>query len=222
MPERKAIESMFDQLAGRYDILNNILSFRIHWIWKKALVEEVLKLKPAKVIDVATGTGDIPELINQHSPSTFVTGTDISDGMLDVARRRNPDFNFVRDDITNSSIEDDSYEVSIISFGIRNVSSLELALKELKRITTSEIFILEFGQPRNFILKKLYFMLMNKFIPFCGSLFSLQDSYKYLVSSSSVFPSDQKFVDLIKGYGFEDVHYDTFSFGICYLYRIKL
>lgn len=219
MPDKIVIQNMFDSIAHRYDLLNNLLSFGIHWIWKRRLVKEVLKLRPKNVLDIATGTGDVAGLISKEGIN--VTGVDISEQMLKVAKVKYSDLEFFTDDITNSKIESDSYDVCCISYGIRNVSNLALALSEMKRISKAAV-ILEFGRPSNLTLRKIYFMVMHKVVPFIGGMFSKKDSYHYLIESSERFPSGDVFLELAQSV-VEPVECKKIALfgGITYIYILK-
>jgi demethylmenaquinone methyltransferase/2-methoxy-6-polyprenyl-1,4-benzoquinol methylase len=221
MPQKEKIESMFDKIAPRYDLLNNILSVGTHWLWKRKLVKEIKKTNPQSILDIATGTGDI---IGQFNNTAIeLMGTDISVEMLREAKIKFPDISFLVDDITESGLLDKRYDVSCISYGIRNVSSIEKALDEMQRVTNKNILILEFGQPENFFLKGIYFGLMKYLIPFIGSLFGSKDSYQYLIESSMNFPSGQKFKQLCKEQlKCKSVEVIPIFGGITYLYNIKL
>ena len=219
MPDKIVIQNMFNSIAHRYDLLNNLLSFGVHWIWKRRLVKEILKLKPTSVIDIATGTGDIAGMISNHNID--VTGVDISDNMLNIAAKKFPKISFYNDDITNSKIADKKYDLSCISYGIRNVSNLALALSEMKRISNTTV-ILEFGRPSNITLRKIYFSIMHKMVPFIGGLFSTKESYNYLIESSEVFPSGEVFLDLARSVvdPKECTKIEMFG-GVTYIYIIK-
>jgi demethylmenaquinone methyltransferase/2-methoxy-6-polyprenyl-1,4-benzoquinol methylase len=221
MPKKEKIELMFDKIAPRYDLLNNILSVGTHWIWKRKLIKEIEHSAPQSILDVATGTGDIIGQFNDRA--IRLSGSDISKEMLSEAKLKFPDITFIVDDITESQFLDKSYDVSCISYGIRNVSSIEKALVEMQRITKNKILILEFGQPQNFFLKAIYFGVMKYFIPFIGSLFSSKDSYKYLIESSMNFPSGDLFKKLCEEkLDCQSVDVIPIFGGITYLYIIKL
>ncbi len=221
MPEKEKIERMFDTIAPRYDLLNNILSLGTHWFWKRRLIKSIERVNPASVLDIATGTGDIIGQFNNKAIKLM--GTDISKEMLSEAKTKFPDISFLVDDITKSDLLDKSFDVSCISYGIRNVSSIEEALIEMKRVTNKNIFILEFGQPENIVLKAIYFGLMKYLIPFIGSLFGSRSSYNYLIESSMNFPSGAKFKTLCENtISCKGVEVIPIFGGITYLYNIKL
>lgn len=219
MPEKIVIQKMFDQISGKYDLLNNLLSLGTHWIWKKSFVNRVIKRNPKNILDGATGTGDIASLFSKENIE--VTGIDISEKMLEVGKERFPKINFKTDDLCALSFEDKTFDSSTVSFGVRNVESLDKCLKELARVSKDSVFILEFGSPRSKIFKSLYFSLMKFFIPLMGLLFKEKKSYEYLIESSEKFPSDDKFLEIAKPY-FSKMHsYPQFG-GIAYIYELIL
>lgn len=219
MPKAVAIKSMFDNISGSYDLLNDVLSLGIHRMWKKSLINEMTSNSPKEILDCATGTGDIAIMMKAASPSTNVTGTDFSEGMLEVAIRKTDNIKWEVQDVMNLPYEDKVYDCSSISYGIRNVEDCETALKEMARVTKSKICILEFGQPQNPIFKFIYFTIMTYFIPLMGKLFNKQSAYKYLIESSMKFPCADDFCKVIKSStGFNNVSYKPFFGGVTYLY----
>lgn len=223
MPAKNQIESMFNKIARRYDLLNNLLSLGTHWLWKKKLVDEIKLLNPYSIVDIASGTGDI--ISKFQNQNIKLLGTDISNGMLEEARKKFPSINFIVDDITQSSLDNKSYDVSCISYGIRNVSSIDKAILEMERLSIKGIFILEFGQPENRFLRTFYFAIMKYFIPFLGGIFSTKDSYKYLIESSMNFPSGVHFTQLchdVLGERVKKIDFKPVFGGITYIYKIEL
>ncbi len=219
MPKAVAIKSMFNNISHSYDLLNDILSLGIHRLWKKALVSEMTKGKPAKILDCATGTGDIAIMMKLASPSSEIMGTDFSENMLEVAKKKTNAITWEVQDAMNLPYSDKSYDASSISYGIRNVEDYNVALREMARVTKSKICILEFGQPQNPVFKFIYFAIMNYFIPAMGKLFNKQSAYKYLIDSSMKFPCAEDFCEAIrKNTGFTNVTYKPFFGGITYLY----
>lgn len=219
MPQAIAIKSMFNKVSRSYDILNDLLSLGIHRLWKKALVREMVKSSPASILDCATGTGDIAIAAKAKSSNTTITGIDFSEGMLEVAKGKTSDINWQIQDIMSLPFNDNQFEVSSISYGIRNVEDYKGALKELSRVTTDKICILEFGAPQNKVFRTIYFKFMNLFMPVLGMLFGKKDAYKYLVESSEAFPCGEFFVSEIKTYTkFSNVKCEAFFGGVTYLY----
>lgn len=219
MPQATAIKNMFNSISGSYDLLNDILSLGIHRLWKKQLVKSMTSNQPKAILDCATGTGDIAIMMKKACPSAEITGTDFSVNMLSVAKTKTNAITWEVQDAMNLPYEDMAYTNTSISYGIRNVEDYKVALKEMSRVTKERLCILEFGQPQNPVFKFIYFTIMNTFIPLIGKFFKKEDAYKYLIESSSKFPSADKFCDVIKeATGFESVEYRPFFGGITYLY----
>ncbi|MGB0452553.1 MAG: ubiquinone/menaquinone biosynthesis methyltransferase [Bacteriovoracaceae bacterium] len=225
MPSKSSIQSMFNQLADRYDFMNNLLSLGTHWHWKNKLIKEVLKLRPIKVLDGATGTGDIAYLLKSLNKdlNTKVVGIDISEEMLKVARLRVPEGEFFEDDLTDLSFSDNAFDVSTVSFGIRNVENIDKALNELSRVSSKAVVILEFGSPQNQLLSKIYFFFMKKYMAILGRVVSRGSSYDYLVNSSEKFVCANDFQQLCQTIpNVKRVEYQTLYGGIVYLYTLHL
>ena len=218
MPSETQIKSMFNNIAHRYDLLNNILSLGTHWLWKRKLVALIREEKPKSLLDGATGTGDIANLCYQFCLN--VTGIDISQNMLNVAKARYPHIEFKSDNLCNLDIKENSYDVSTVSFGVRNVEDLPGCFSELSRVTRKKSFILEFGTPQNQLFKKIYFKVMRLFIPIIGSLLSNKGAYEYLIESSEKFPSADKFLDIARPY-FKKTKYIPLWGGIVYIYVLE-
>ncbi len=222
MPEANTIKNMFNNISGSYDLLNDVLSLGIHRLWKKALVSEMVENSPTKVLDCATGTGDIAIMIKKSAKQAQVIGSDFSEKMLAQAQKKTTDITWQIQDVMNLTYTDQQFDNSCISYGIRNVENYEQALKEMARVTQKKICILEFGQPKFLPFKLIYFGIMKYFIPFIGKVFNKQEAYQYLIDSSMKFPCAENFCKVIqKSTGFEDVTYRSFFGGITYLYVAK-
>jgi len=219
MPQANAIKSMFNNISGSYDLLNDILSLGIHRLWKKSLVTEMTKGTPVAILDCATGTGDIAIMMKNKSPITKITGTDFSENMLQEAIKKTSKITWEVQDVMNLPYEDKAYDRSSISYGIRNVADYNQALSELARVSKDKICILEFGQPINPIFKSIYFAIMRGVMPLIGKLFKKESAYQYLIESSIKFPCAEEFCqDIKKATGFKTVTYKPFFGGVTYLY----
>jgi demethylmenaquinone methyltransferase / 2-methoxy-6-polyprenyl-1,4-benzoquinol methylase len=221
MAKADFVRVMFNDIAHKYDLLNDVLSIGTHRLWKKKFIKFALRQKPKTALDCATGTGDIAFKLKE-SCSGQVTGIDFSQGMIDFARERaksNPlPVEFRVADIQKLPFEDKSFDITTISFGIRNVENLELGLKELGRVSNG-VYILEFGQPKNSLFKKLYFGMLRLYVPIFGLISKRKDAYEYLISSSEAFPSADNFVGIMKkSMNFKNYGYLPVFGGIAYIY----
>ncbi len=218
MPSKSKIQPMFNRIADKYDLLNNLLSVGTHWLWKRRLIRLIKSEEPYSLLDGATGTGDIAILAQSFCPQ--ILAIDFSEEMLNFARRKKSRVKFEYGDLTNLILPEKSYDVSSVSFGVRNVESLEICLSELSRVTKKKVYILEFGTPRNFLFRSIYFGVMKYIIPFIGKIFKQKEAYNYLITSSISFPSDESFLEIAKPY-FKESQYYSLMGGIAYIYELK-
>lgn len=220
MSKADFVRVMFNDISGKYDLLNDVLSVGTHRWWKKQFVNMITKSKPQKALDCATGTGDIAFSLSKTVPQ--VTGIDFSENMIEYAKLRadkaNSKVHFRVADIQKLPFEDKAFDAASISFGIRNVENLDLGLSELGRVSKS-LYILEFGQPKNKLYSKLYFSLLRLYVPIFGLISKRGDAYEYLIASSERFPSSDKFVDILrKNTDFKHYGYKPVFGGIAYIY----
>lgn len=221
------IKSMFSKVASGYDKANDILSAGIHHLWRKKLV----KLSGAKtgdsVLDCATGTGDLAiEFKKTVGTQAHVVGTDFCKEMLDFApakaKKQNLDITFEIADVTTLNFTDNSFDISSISFGIRNVGDPSKGISELARVTKpgGKVCILEFGQIENPALNKAYQFYSTKILPKIGGTITGEtDAYEYLQNSSAQFPCRDEFIKLMnQAAQFSSVQCIPVSFGIAYIY----
>lgn len=223
MSKAEFVRVMFNDISHKYDLLNDVLSVGTHRWWKKNFVNLIASTKPKKVLDCATGTGDIAFMLNKTIPE--VTGIDFSENMIECAKIRadkaNSKIHFRVADIQKLPFEDKAFDAASISFGIRNVESLDQGLKELGRVSKS-VYILEFGQPKNSLYKKLYFAMLRMYVPVFGLISKRKDAYEYLIASSETFPSAETFVDIMKkNMSFKHIGYRPVFGGIAYIYFAK-
>ena len=215
------VRVMFNDIAHKYDLLNDVLSVGTHRLWKRKFIQIALKQKPKSALDCATGTGDIAFKLKE-SCSGNVTGIDFSQGMIDYALIRaktNPlPVDFKVADIQKLPFSDKAFDITTISFGIRNVENLDLGLKELGRVSNG-VYILEFGQPKNTFFRKLYFGMLKMYVPLFGLISKRKDAYEYLIASSEAFPSAEKFVEIMqKNMSFKNYGHIPVFGGIAYIY----
>lgn len=221
MAKADFVRVMFNDIAHKYDLLNDVLSVGTHRLWKKKFIQIALKQNPTSALDCATGTGDIAFKLKE-SCTGQVMGIDFSQGMIDFAleRAKTNDLpvEFKVADIQNLPFADKSFDVTTISFGIRNVENLDQGLKELGRVS-SGVYVLEFGQPKNKFFKNIYFGLLKLYVPLFGLISKRKDAYEYLIASSEAFPSADDFVNIMK----KNMHFKNYGYipvfgGIAYIY----
>lgn len=226
-PDPEIIKTMFSKVASKYDQANSVLSVGIHHLWKKKLVSLSQAKNGDKVLDCATGTGDLALAFKKQVGSTgSVIGTDFCEDMLAIAPSKassqNLDIQFELADVTNLKYADNTFDVSSISFGIRNVNNTVKALSEMARVTKSggRVMVLEFGQIKTPVIKEIYGLYSEKILPVIGGIMTGQkDAYSYLQTSSSQFPCRENFLELMDQTGsFSKTSYHTLSLGIAYIY----
>ncbi|MFZ4402839.1 MAG: bifunctional demethylmenaquinone methyltransferase/2-methoxy-6-polyprenyl-1,4-benzoquinol methylase UbiE [Pseudobdellovibrionaceae bacterium] len=226
-PEAEKIRSMFDQVAPGYDKANSILSLGIHHLWKQKLVRWSQARPGQKVLDCATGTGDLALAFKQVvGPTGQVIGSDFSAEMLKTAPQKalekNLQIQFEIADAINLPYESQTFDIVSISFGIRNVSDPVKALAEMHRVLKPKgtLMVLEFGQMKTPVLSKLYNFYSRRILPQIGGwITGKKEAYNYLQTSSAQFPDEKDFQKLLTQAGFLSSEYKTLSFGIAYLYK---
>ncbi|MCX7735174.1 MAG: bifunctional demethylmenaquinone methyltransferase/2-methoxy-6-polyprenyl-1,4-benzoquinol methylase UbiE [Candidatus Kapabacteria bacterium] len=229
MPEKESIQSMFSAIANSYDRANEILSLGLYKKWYKELLKLAAPNDNDSIIDLATGTGNLAILFKKHNNKLKVTGVDFSQNMLTIAKEKcqkeNLDINWTLGDATHLDFPNKTFNIATISFGIRNVSSIEDCLKEMARIvkTDGKILILEFGTPIGFI-KHFYKFYSNFIIPIIGGIITgNKKAYSYLNQSSLEFPYGEKFIEIIKTTKlFKNFHFKPLFNGIAYLYYAEV
>ncbi|HLT94412.1 MAG TPA: bifunctional demethylmenaquinone methyltransferase/2-methoxy-6-polyprenyl-1,4-benzoquinol methylase UbiE [Membranihabitans sp.] len=228
--KKEQITKMFDNISGGYDFLNRLLSARFDVVWRRKLTGKILSHQPPKILDVATGTGDVAITLASKAPDVLVDGTDISPKMLEIARKKVKKANLENQiklfvgDAENLDLEDNWYDVVTASFGVRNFENLEKGLSEMFRVTRpgGYIYILEFSNPRIFPVKQAYNFYFQNILPLIGRIRSGDPkAYQYLYESVQAFPDREKFLEKLQEVGFIDVHSTELTLGICQIYSGK-
>ena len=221
------VEEMFDNIAPKYDLLNHTLSMSIDRVWRRRVVGEVRRAKPGRILDVATGTGDLAIAMARRIRDVQVLGVDLSEQMLAVARRkieaRGLDGRIVLDrgDAERLAVADASVDVATVAFGVRNFGDLGAGLRELARTIKpgGKVVILEFSRPRNRVFRALYEFYSYKILPRIGGLVSRDKrAYEYLPASVGEFPAPEEFMAMMARAGFRNCRARSQSFGIAQIY----
>jgi len=220
------VKQMFGSIAGRYDLINTVLSFGIHHRWR----EKAVRLSGAKqgdqVLDCATGTGDFAISFKKKvGESGHVVGTDFSPEMIQPApgkaSKKNLEIEFEVADAMSLPYKENRFDVASIAFGIRNVDDPLVCLQELARVVKpgGKVIVLEFGQAYG--LMKYPFTFYSKYVmPTVGGLLSgNKEAYRYLPETSAAFPAGPKFIELMEQSGsFSQQQYHTLQSGVAYIY----
>lgn len=228
----KIVADVFNTVAKRYDLMNDLMSFGLHRLWKRKMKRLVSPTAGKKILDVAGGTGDIAFLLYDKGKGGNITVCDINPNMLNVGKERAKKRGFfnikwIEGNAEELPFEENSFDKYTVAFGIRNVSDVEKALREAKRVLKSggQFYCMEFHSLEGNslfikILKPLYKFYLFKIIPLIGK-FVVGDSapYEYLADSIWKFPVKTEFCNMMKDAGFSDVQSKSIMFGIvniCY------
>jgi demethylmenaquinone methyltransferase / 2-methoxy-6-polyprenyl-1,4-benzoquinol methylase len=217
---------MFDQIAGRYDLLNRVMSMGIDQSWRRKTVAAMKLPAGARVLDLATGTGDLALMIARLHPDAHVVGSDPSSRMLEVGAEKVARSGL--DDRVQLQIGDaqalpydtDSFDGCCIAFGIRNVPNRGAALSEMARVTKpgGRVTVLELGEPSVGWLSPIARFHVRKVIPRIGSMLSGSREYKYLQESIAAFPSADEFAEQMQSSGLHVLEVKPLTFGACTLF----
>lgn len=226
--KKEQVAEMFDNIAHSYDRLNHILSFGIDILWRKKAIRMLRKLKPKRLLDVATGTGDFAiEAARMGVPAEEIVGVDISNGMLDIGREKMKKkgldqlIKMEYGDSENLPFDDNYFDAYTAAFGVRNFENLNAGLTEMLRVMKpgGTGFILEFSKPTGFPFKQLYWFYFNAILPVVGRLFSKDNrAYTYLPESVKAFPEGDEFLEIMKTCGYVNVKRKPLTGGIATIY----
>lgn len=224
--KKEQVRVMFDNIAGKYDFLNHFLSAGIDVLWRKKLVEMLMKSNPEHILDVATGTADLAiELAKKTKAS--ITGVDISQGMLDIGQQKliskKLDHQIVLKlaDSEMLPFENHSFDAAMVAFGVRNFENLDKGLAEMQRVLTKNgmIAVLEFSRPRVFPVKQFYNFYFRFILPSLGRMVSKdKEAYTYLPESVGNFPDGNDFLVHLEKANFSKVSQRRLTFGIATIY----
>ena len=221
------VHGVFTNVASKYDIMNDAMSMGIHRIWKDAMMDWLAPRNGQRLLDVAGGTGDIAFRFLKRAPQADVVVLDMTESMLEEGRKRAEAaqladrLEWVVGDAMALPFANDSFDVYTISFGIRNVTRIEDALREAFRVLRpgGRLMVLEFSQLPNPGLQKLYDLYSFNVIPRLGqAIANDRDSYQYLVESIRRFPDQESFAQMIREAGFENVKYRNLTMGVAVLH----
>ena len=221
--------AMFDRISRRYDLLNRVLSLGNDQRWRRRTVRalglERLGGAP-RVLDLATGTGDLAVLVARRRTDAEVVGVDPAGGMLDEARKKiareglEGRVRLVSGDAQSLPFPDAHFAAVTMAFGIRNVPDRAMGLREMRRVTKpgGRIAVLELSEPPNGLLGRLAAFHVHSVVPRLGALLSGEREYRYLQSSIAAFPPAEEFAGTMRAAGLEVLQVDRLTMGVCHLY----
>ena len=218
--KKEYVTKVFNQVFNKYDLMNDVMSFGAHRIWKRKLMDWMSPRMSHHLVDVASGTGDVAKaFLKDTNFSGKVSCVEPNKNMLQVGKRKLKNFNNVEWYCSHAEklpFKDETFDIYVVSFGIRNFSNIKLALKESKRVlkTGGRYLCLEFSKVNNEILSEFY-KKYSKIIPHIGKyIVGESEPYQYLVNSINDFYSQEELLMLIKSNGFENVEFRDLSGGI--------
>lgn len=217
---------MFDNIAPKYDLLNHILSLGIDRHWRKKLINKINPSIPSpQILDIASGTADLAISTKKKLPHALITGSDISQKMIDIAKTKtaklNLDIKFLTADAENLPFPNNHFNATICSFGARNFENLQAGINEMYRVLKpqSQLLILEFSIPKNSLFAKLFKFYFHKILPIIGGWISGdKNAYTYLPLSVDKFPSGQNFLNHLTSAGFIEPQAQPLTFGVATIY----
>lgn len=221
------VEQMFDNIAPTYDTLNHRLSWNVDRRWRKKAIIQLAPHTPKRILDVATGTGDFAILAAQMLHPESLTGADISEGMMEVGRRKvdalglNTTVSFIKADCMALPFADNEYDAVTAAFGIRNFPDLDKGLREMCRVLKpgGHLSIVELTAPVRFPMKQLFGIYSHTILPIYGRLISKDASaYSYLTKTIEAFPQGEEMEAILKKAGFAQAQFKRLTFGICTMY----
>ena len=222
------VKKIFENVSGRYDLMNDFMSLGIHRVWKKSMLDWLAPRRGQSLIDVAGGTGDIAfNFIKIAKTGASATILDLTESMMIEGKKKTIDLpeesqiNWVCGDAMRMPFSDSTFDVYTISFGIRNVTNISKTLSEAYRVLKpgGRLMILEFSSVNNDLISWIYDKYSFNIIPKLGEFVSNdRESYQYLVESIRKFPNQEKFSEMIINEGFRKVKYRDLTFGIAALH----
>lgn len=223
------VADVFDSVAARYDVMNDLMSVGIHRLWKRFTIELSGVRKNNAVLDIAGGTGDLAARFAEIvGPQGRVVLADINGAMLEVGRDklldtgRQGNIEFVQADAQDLPFPDDSFDCVTIAFGLRNVTDKDKALRSMLRILKpgGRLLVLEFSKPGNPLLSRAYDAYSFRVLPFMGKLVANDsDSYQYLAESIRMHPDQETLKDMMEDAGFSRCEYHDMTGGIVALHK---
>ena len=223
LDKKKFVGDVFTSVAKNYDVMNDAMSFGMHRLWKKILVELASIGEDDFILDIASGTGDISKLISKEYPNTNIFMSDINYEMLDEGRNRAIDESFSRNchfcQLSGEELpfKDNTFDVITVGFGLRNFTNKEKGLKEMKRCLkkNGKLLVLEFSKPINPVFSKIYDWYSFNILPKLGSLLANDsDSYQYLAESIRMHPDQDKLKNMMLSSGLSNCKFFNLLNGI--------
>ena len=212
--EEGQVRAMFDRIAGPYDLMNSVMTAGLHHRWRERAADLARVGPGSRALDVATGTGDLA--IELASRGASVVGSDFSEGMLDVARRKAPGLTWEQGNALALPYEDGAFDAATVGFGARNFSDLPQGLREMARVVKpgGRVVVLEITTPQKPPLSTFFSLWFDRIVPLLGAFSSDPEAYSYLPESVRSFPSPEGLAARMDAAGFERIRYTVLAGGI--------
>jgi demethylmenaquinone methyltransferase/2-methoxy-6-polyprenyl-1,4-benzoquinol methylase len=224
--KKQQVTQMFDDISNQYDVLNRVISLGIDQSWRRKVVKIAAKQAPKRILDIATGTGDLAIALKKTNAEEII-GLDISPGMLAVGKDKvkalklDTTIAMVIGDSEQLNYDDNYFDVVTVAFGVRNFENLEKGLSELFRVLRphGKLIILETSVPTKFPFKQGYYLYSGFIVPLVGRIFSRdQRAYQYLSDSAAAFPYGENFNNILRKIGFIEVKDNPQTLGVASIY----
>ena len=221
------VRQMFDAIAPAYDFMNRAMTLGIDIWWRKLAVKRLKRIRPAAILDVATGTGDFAIQLNKSLHPQHITGIDLSQGMLDEARRKVKDkgleekITFVKGDCMALPMADGTFDAVTVAFGVRNFEHLQQGYKEMARVLKpgGMLCVLKLSTPGNPLIRWFYDLYALHIIPAIGAMKSGdKTAYRYLPESIAAVPPGDDMLQLMRNAGLRDATFKCLTLGVCTIY----
>lgn len=226
-PKKEQIEQMFNNIAPKYDLLNHLLSIGIDKLWRRRMISLVRNHSATKILDVATGTGDVAISMARKIERSNIIGYDLSEGMLKVAQMKiekaklSSQITLIQGEAEKLPFDSDSFDAVTVAFGVRNFHNLNEGVSQMARVLRSggALYVLEFSTPKNGVWASIYRLYMHNILPAIGSLISKdKKAYKYLPESVDEFPSVEKFITMMNSVGLKNSRAISLMGGVAHIY----
>ncbi len=224
--KKEKVRTMFNDIAPKYDLLNHVLSMGIDKLWRKKVRKKVAEINPKRILDIATGTGDLAIELAKLNPQEII-GADIAADMLEVGKKKikkkglDTIIKLEQGDAENLNFKTGYFDAVTVAFGVRNYENLLQGLKEMHRVLRPGgiVAILEFSKPSAFPIKNIYNFYFKNILPNIGKTVSKNDeAYTYLPESVQQFPEGREFMKVMKQAGYSNIAQKRMTFGIATIY----
>ena len=221
------VRQMFDSIAPAYDFMNRAMTLGIDIWWRRLAVNRLRRIRPTRILDVATGTGDFAIQLNDSLHPQHITGIDLSQGMLDEAVRKVKEkgletvISFEQGDCMALPMQDGTFDAVTVAFGVRNFENLQRGYQEMARVLRpgGMLCVLELSTPTNRLIRWFYDLYTLHIIPWMGSLKSGDKSaYRYLPQSIAAVPQGDDMLQLMRNAGLRKTSFKRLTLGVCTIY----